>query len=220
MLSKYKYVLFDLDGTIIDSAHSIISASKYALNAMGKPVPSEEVLRKFVGPPLMDSFTGFIGMTIEEARQAVNAYRVYYNELGGIFDCTVYDGIESVFKSLKADGRVLAVATTKPERASVRILEHFGLTGYFDFIAGDTDEGTRSAKSDVIAYCLKGLGEPNKSEVIMIGDREHDIIGANKNDVDSIGVLYGCGTREELINAGANYIAVTPEDILEIGNEL
>lgn len=220
MLSKYKYVLFDLDGTIIDSAHSIISASKYALNAMGKPVPPEDVLRKFVGPPLMDSFTSFIGMTREEARQAVNAYRVFYNELGGIFDCTVYDGMEDVFKALKAEGRVLAVATTKPERASVRILEHFGLKKYFDVIAGDTEEGTRSAKSDVIAYCLKGLGMPEKANVVMVGDREHDIIGANKNNIDSVGVLYGCGTREELINAGANYIAVSPKNILEIGNEL
>lgn len=218
MDTKYKYILFDLDGTIIDSESSIISATKYALQKTDREIPPTDVLKKFVGPPLMDSFMGVIGMSEAAARKAVEEYRVYYNQLGGIFDCTVFDGIEDVFKSLHAQGKVLAVATTKPERASERILRHFGLDGYFAAVTGDTEEGTRSAKSAVIECCLSRLGNPDRSSVLMVGDREHDIIGARKNSVDSVGVLYGCGDIDELKRAGANYIAKTTADILAVGD--
>ncbi len=217
MTDKYKYVLFDLDGTIIDSGKSIIAATEYALDKMSKPVPELSVLRKFIGPPLIESFMRYTGMTHAEAERAMAEYRYYYNDMGGIFDCDVYDGVEEMLKELLAEGKTLAVATTKPITPSNRILEHFGLAEYFTFVAGDTDECTRSAKSDVIAYCLESLGSPNIEEVLMVGDREYDIIGANQNGMDSVGVLYGFGSEEELRSAGAGYIAESPKDVVNIG---
>ncbi len=217
MLKKYKYVLFDLDGTIIDSGKSIIAATEYALGKMSKPVPDIGVLRKFIGPPLIESFMRYTGMTHAEAERAMAEYRFYYNDMGGIFDCEVYSGVEEMFKALLAEGKTLAVATTKPITPSLRILEHFGLDKYFAFVAGDTDDCTRSAKSDVIAYCLESLGSPCHDEVVMVGDREYDIIGARQNGVDSVGVLYGFGSEEELRGAGATYIAERPRDVVNIG---
>ena len=133
----------------------------------------------------------------------------------GIFENTMFDGIPELLCEIKNSGRKIALATSKPEQYAVRILEHFGLTKYFDFVGAATMDETRSKKADVITYTLDNLGVNDKSKVIMIGDRHHDIDGANQNDIDSIGVLFGYGDRKELEEAGATYISETINDVIK-----
>ena len=133
----------------------------------------------------------------------------------GIYENEVYPGIENLLASLSEKGKKIILATSKPEPFAKEILRHFGLEKYFLFAAGSTMDETRTNKAEVIEYALSECGITDKSSVVMVGDREHDIIGANKNGIDSIGVLFGYGSREELENAGADYIAETVEDILK-----
>ena len=213
----YHYILFDLDGTITESAPGIVKSVRYALNKMKYEVRDEEELLRFIGPPLIDSMKKFYGMNDEQAEQAVVFYREYFSEKG-LFENSVYDGIEECLKQLKEKGKILAIATSKPEEYSVRIAEHFGFSNMFDNICGATMDKSRTRKADVIRYTLKTLGitDENKSSVLMVGDRRHDIIGAKENGLDSMGVLYGYGDRDEIEKAGATYIAETPGDISEI----
>lgn len=214
---KYQYILFDLDGTITESAPGIVNSVRYALNKMKYEVRDEKELLRFIGPPLIDSMKKFYGMNDEQAEQAVIFYREYFSEKG-LFENSVYDGIEECMQQLKEKGKILAIATSKPEEYSVRIAEHFGFANRFDKICGATMDKSRTEKADVIRYTLKTLGitDENKSSVLMVGDRRHDIIGAKENGLDSMGVLYGYGDRDELEEAGAVYIAESTKDISEI----
>lgn len=212
---KYKYILFDLDGTITDSAAGITNSVAYALKKLEAPVPPYSELLKFIGPPLLPAFSEFCGFDEEKAKKAVNFYREYYPEKG-IFECRLYDNIEPVLGSLSKSGAKLILATSKPEIFANRITEHFGLNKYFYYIAGATLDKSRSEKSQVISYALSACNITDKSSAVMVGDRYHDIMGAHENGIECIGVLYGFGSREELENSGADYIAQTPNDILKI----
>ncbi len=209
----YSTVLFDLDGTLTDPGQGITNSVAYSLKKFGIEVEDKKELYKFIGPPLHDSFKKYYGFSDEEAETAIAYYREYFRDTG-IFENEVYDGIENLLKKIKASGRKIILATSKPEEFAKRILVHFSLDQYFDFAAGATMDVSRSKKGDVIAYALKesGCGSEN---AVMVGDRMHDILGAKENGLDSIGVLFGYGDREELENAGANYIAETVEDILK-----
>lgn len=209
-MKKYTTILFDLDGTLTDSAEGIINCVKYALEKMDRPIPPQSVLIKFVGPPLYESFERFCGMTAEDAKEAVRIYRVRYADIG-LFENRVYDGVPEMLERLKAAGKTLAVATSKPEVFAERILEHFGLDGYFGFIGGASIGGTRNEKHEVILYTLENLGVTDRSSVLMVGDRMHDILGAHKTQLDCLAVLYGYGSREEFEEYGADYIAETAE---------
>ncbi|MBP3646701.1 MAG: HAD family hydrolase [Clostridia bacterium] len=209
----YEYVLFDLDGTLTDPGLGITNSVAYALKRWNIEVQDRKALYRFIGPPLQDSFQEYYGFSAEDAMRAVDVYREYFREKG-LFENEVYPGVEEMLKSLKAQGKTLIVATSKPEVFAIRILKHFQLDGYFTVIAGATMDSSRSRKGDVIAYALKEAGVTDLSKAVMIGDREHDIIGAKQNGLDSIGVLFGYGDREEMEKAGATYIAPTVEDIL------
>lgn len=211
----YKYILFDLDGTLTDSADGILNSVEYALNKMGVNNMSRQELFKFVGPPLHVSFSTFCGFDEEESERAVEYYREYFRDKG-IFENCVYDGVTELLSTLKTSGKKLVIATSKPEVFTLRILKHFDLIKYFDFVAGATLDGTRSAKADVISYALTGSNIVDKSEAIMVGDRNHDIIGAAQNGLKSIGVTYGYGGEEELKEAGADFLAATPGEILKL----
>lgn len=214
---KYQYILFDLDGTITESAPGILNSVRYALEKMGFSVIDEEELLQFIGPPLVDSMKKYYDMNEEQAEQAVVFYREYFSQKG-MFENSVYEGIEKSLKMLIESGKKLAIATSKPELYSVRIVEHFGLADKFEKICGASMDKSRNEKAGVIRYTLETLGIPDedKGSVLMVGDRRHDIIGAKQNGLDSMGVLYGYGNRNELEEAGADYIAESAMDVAKI----
>ncbi|MBP8314826.1 HAD family hydrolase, partial [Clostridium neonatale] len=212
MMNNFKYILFDLDGTITDSGEGITKAVQYALKHFGINVEDINELKKFVGPPLRDSYMKFYNFDEEKATEGIKVFREYYEEKG-MFENSLYDGIVDVLKALKKSGKELIVATSKPEVHAKKILEHFNVDKYFTIIAGADFEETRVKKGDVIKYALDNFRNTlndnevlNLSQVIMIGDREHDIIGAKENNIKAIGVLYGYGDVVELTQARASYI--------------
>ncbi|KXT63692.1 HAD family hydrolase [Streptococcus sp. DD04] len=213
----YQTFLFDLDGTLTNSELGVTNSVVYALAKCGIEVPDKKDLTVFIGPPLRDSFERFYGFSEEESLKAVGYYREYFSEKG-LYENEVYPEIPELLASLKQAGKQLIVATSKPEKFSIQILKHFGLYDYFDFVAGATMDGSRSRKSDVIQYALESMEITNLAETLMIGDREHDVLGAQAQKLDSIGVLYGFGNREELESASATYIAQEVGDIAKIIN--
>lgn len=211
----YNIILFDLDGTLTDPGEGITNSVAYALNKFGIQVADKTTLYNFIGPPLIDSFMKYYKMSYEDGLNAVEYYREYFG-VTGIFENRVFDGIPQLLSNIKKSGRKIALATSKPEQYATRILEHFGLSHFFDFIGGATMDETRSKKADVIKYVIDSLDIKDLSTVVMVGDRHHDIDGANQNGLDSIGVLFGYGDKEELETAGATYIAETVNDIIKL----
>lgn len=207
----YDIILFDLDGTLTESGIGITRSVAHSLRKFGIEESDQAKLDRFVGPPLIDSYMRYYGFSREQAVQAVEYYREYY-AVTGIFENRVYDGVEAMLKALKAAGKTCVLATSKPEHYAMQILDHFGLASYFDCVAGATMDEKRTHKADVIAYALEKNGKTGTA--VMVGDRKHDILGAKAHDLDSIGVLYGYGSREELETAGATYLAETAEEIL------
>lgn len=198
-----KYILFDLDGTLTDPMMGITKSVRYALNYYGIEVADLNDLLPFIGPPLRDSFQEFYGFDSKKADEAVVKYREYFST-EGIFDNKVYEGIEECLQALKDAGKVLLVATSKPEKFAKQIIEHFGLAKYFTFVGG-SEFNSREKKAEVIEYVLT-TNKIDQSEAIMVGDRKHDIIGAHENKIPCIGVLYGYGTKEELMTYNSDYI--------------
>lgn len=211
----YKTVLFDLDGTVTDPGLGITNSVMYSLEKFGIKAEDRTSLFKFIGPPLKESYAKYFHFSDEDIDRAVVYYREYYSEKG-IFENVLYDGIPETLDRIKSSGRQVILATSKPEPFAFKILEHFRIDRYFDFVAGSTMDETRVQKADVITYALESCGITDLSSAVMIGDREHDIYGAKKARLHSIGVLYGYGGREELQNAGATYIAERVEDILSL----
>ena len=207
-----EYVFFDLDGTLTDPGEGITNSVAYSLKKNGIAPPPREELYKFIGPPLIGSYMKYYGFDSVGARAMVEDYREYFRERG-IFENEVYEGIYDLLSSLKASGKKLVLATSKPEPFAKTILSHFELDKYFYFVAGALMDETRTKKGDVIRYALTCCGEPMRDNVIMVGDREHDILGAKENGLRSIGVLYGYGSRDELLRSGADLIAAKPCDI-------
>ena len=193
----YHTILFDLDGTLTDSGPGITNSVAYALKKWNIEEKDINVLRKFVGPPLDASFAKYYGFSKEKCVQAIQYYREYYLTKG-IYENQVYDGMEELLKWLRDTGRRAIVATSKPEPSAIHVLEYFHMDSYFDIIAGATMDGSRVEKSDVIRYALDRAGIRDLSGVVLVGDRENDIQGAKANGLDSIGVLYGYGSRGEL----------------------
>ena len=217
-----KYVLFDLDGTISDSAPGIVKSVSYALDKLGVKYESPEALRRFVGPPLREEFMKYCGFGLDEGNRAVDLYREYYT-VKGIYENSMYAGVPEMLESLCEKGYTLAVATSKPEKFARSILERYFCGGkksvseMFAFVGGSELNGDRTDKSEVIKYVMKNLGDDAVPEkCVMVGDREHDILGAKRNGMRSIGVLWGYGGKEELENAGAEAIVSAPEELAEM----
>lgn len=212
-MKSYDTFFFDLDGTIIDSSMGITNSVMYALKRFGIEETDRTSLYKFIGPPLTESFERFYGFDEEKAIEAVNVYREYYADKG-IFEIEVYEGIAETVKALKKAGKKVVVATSKPEIFARRIMEHIGLSEYFDYIAGMGMDGARNTKAEVIDYAIEACQLTEKEKILMIGDREHDVIGAKRIGIDCVGVLYGFGSQEEFEEAGATYIVEKATDVL------
>lgn len=207
-----KYLLFDLDGTLTDPKEGITKSVQYALKAYGIIEEDLDKLCPFIGPPLKDSYMEFYGFNEKDAQDGVYKYREYFS-VKGWMENKEYPGIDRMLDALKKSGKHLMVATSKPELFAVKILKHFGMDHYFDFIGGADMEETRVRKADVIRYVLEKNGIEHLEDVIMIGDRKHDVQGAKEAGVECVGVLYGYGDRTELESAGADYIAETVEEL-------
>ncbi len=214
-MSAYKYALFDLDGTLTDPGEGITRSVQYALAKFGIAVENRRELYCFIGPPLHESFEVCYGFSREDAMRAVDAYREYY-AVKGIFENEVYAGIHEALAELRARGVRIGLATSKPEIYAKQILKHFDLNGYFDAVAGSEMDGSRTKKAEVVERALVLLGAPDVRECIMIGDREHDVLGGAAHGMDTLGVTFGYGSEKELKNAGATHIAHTPAQIVEI----
>lgn len=211
-MKKYRYLLFDLDGTLTDPKIGITKSVAYALESFGIQVTDLDTLTSFIGPPLVDSFMEYYGFSREAALKACEKYRERFC-INGLYENSVYTGIEELLRELSSLGYQLILATSKPHVYAREILIHFHLESYFSFIAGSEIDGLRSKKGEVIAYALQECQISDPSQALMIGDRKHDIIGAKENHMDSMGVLYGYGDREEHIAAGADYIMENIEEM-------
>lgn len=207
-----QYCFFDLDGTITDPKIGITSSVAYALEKYGITVEDKDQLTTFIGPPLHESFRKYFGFSHMAAYDAVDKYREYY-KTQGIFENFLYDGMADLLKSLQNAGIKIVMATSKPEIFAQQIAEYFHIDSHFTCIAGSELDGTRVAKDEVIAYAMERIGIKDAAGTIMIGDRMHDIVGAKKNRMKSIGVLYGYGNRMELEDAGADYIVASVEEL-------
>ena len=209
-----KYVLFDLDGTLTDPALGITNGIIHMLEKTGREVPPREKLYYFIGPPLIPSFKSVFGMTDVEAQKALLYYREYFS-VTGLYENEPYEGIADALGRLKSDGFKLALATSKPEEFAEKILVRFGLREYFDIVGGATMDEKRSTKADVIGYVLGMLGA-DPADAVMVGDRMHDVEGAKKFGIPTVGVLWGYGSREEFENCGAEWIAGTMDEMVSI----
>ncbi|MBQ6781479.1 MAG: HAD family hydrolase [Treponema sp.] len=211
---KQNYFFFDLDGTLTESGPGIIHSVRYALRRWGIDEPDDTALYRFIGPPLVYSFSTFYGFSKDEAEKAMAVYREYY-AVHGIFENSVYKGIPQLLGALKEAGKHLCVATGKPEKFMFPILKHYDLLKYFDFCGGSDEAETHADKATVIRYVMDNCGS-KADDLVMIGDRHHDVDGAKANGVQSVGILYGYGSRSELETAGADYIAATVEDLQKL----
>lgn len=213
-----EYILFDLDGTVTNPQKGITNSVAYALEYFGIHTEDNITLNKYIGPPLRQSFMEFAGLSEEQSHIGMMKYREYYGPKG-IYENQVYEGIPELFEKLKSEGKKIILATSKPWIYAEMILEKFDLKKYFDFVSGSELNGVRTGKADVIKYAIEKYNIPINNAV-MIGDREHDIIGAKKNGLKTIGVLYGFGNKVELKSAGADYIAESVENIFDLIREL
>ncbi|MGI6002382.1 MAG: HAD hydrolase-like protein [Lachnospiraceae bacterium] len=212
----YDYILFDLDGTLTDPGEGITKSVQYSLHRMGIEKRAEE-LTSFIGPPLRDEYMRFCHMDEDQAERAVALYRERFNDIG-IFENKVIPGIPALLRSLRESGRRLAVATSKPEVYTLRILDRYDLHRYFDLVVGSYLDGTRESKPEVVAETLRqfGVDGGSRAQAVMIGDRSYDMEGARANGIDGIGVYFGYAQEGELEEAGAVRVARTVEELGEI----
>ncbi len=215
-MENYTYLFFDLDGTIIDSSEGVTRCFAYALKHYGIEVDDLSELYKVVGPPLKEAFMEFYGFSEEQSIEAVAKYRERYKDTG-IFECRVYDGIENLLRKLKQRGYKIILATSKPKIYAERILDKFGLSCYFDFVGGADIPRDISTKEQVLDYTVESLGINELSSVLMIGDRKYDLEGARYLGIDALGVLYGFGSLDELMEYPNIGIA---KSVCEIGDFL
>ncbi|MBE7120031.1 HAD family hydrolase [Bacillus cereus] len=211
----YTIFLFDLDGTLTDPKEGIINSVLYALEKMGIDEENIRVLDSFIGPPIQQSFAERYNMNEIEVERAVFYFREYLKQ-SGLLENKIYDGIPTLLQELKGDGNRLFVATSKPTVFAKQVIEHFQLTSFFEEIVGSNLDGTRIKKEEIIAHILQTNEELQKEEMVMIGDRKHDVIGANSNGIASIGVLYGYGNENELSDARVIHIVKDVEELQSV----
>lgn len=208
----FEYYFFDLDGTLTDPALGITNSFIYALNYFGIEIPSYEKLCSFIGPPLPLTFKNEFSFDDEKTALAVKKYREYFSTKG-LFENSVYEGIENILRKLYQNGKKIILATSKPEVFAIKILEHFDLAKYFEHICGCNLDESRSEKAEVIAYAIDLAKIKDKSKILMIGDRQHDVIGARKNGIKSCGILFGYGSKKELEESGADFILQSVQEL-------
>lgn len=214
-MDKYKVILFDLDGTLSDPKVGITKSVQYALQKMGFNETDMDKLECFIGPPLQVSFAEYYNFDKVQTQQAIDLYRERF-KVKGMFENELYSNIPLLLNSLKETGFILVVATSKPTVFAEQILEHFNIEKYFELIVGSNLDGTRASKTEVIQYILDKYNEYKLDDFIMIGDRKHDIMGANNTGIDSIGVTYGYGLFEELSHSNPTHIVENVNQLKDI----
>ena len=210
-MKKYKYLFFDLDGTLIDPLVGISYSASMALGHFGIYVTDKQELSKFVGPPLRETFTRCYGIPEDRADEALHEFRKYYSTFG-IFECDTYKHIPELLAALWKEGYRILLATSKPEVFAKKILEFHRIDVYFWDICGSNLDGTRERKEEVVEFAMS-VCRAHPDEVLMIGDRSYDVLGARAHGIDSVGVLWGYGTRQELEEAGAIGVYETVYDL-------
>src|SRR5690554_4428796 len=211
---RYRNIIFDLDGTIIDSEDGITKSVQYALQKFNIIVKDLKELVSFIGPPLKESFMDLYGFSEPQALQAIKYYMEYYAQYG-VFDNTLYPGIEELLKKLHSEGRLLYIATTKPTIYAEEILDKYGFGNLFCYICGANLDGTLTDKTEIIKTVLDRDGI-SRENTVMIGDRKHDIIGAYTNKIDSIAAGYGFGSEEELRSSNPTEFVKTVKSLYEV----
>ena len=215
---EYKYIAFDLDGTLTDPENGLIQGFIYAFKKLGLDYSDREALRKYIGPSLYKEWQADFGFTPDEANNAIEIFREYYN-IYGWWDNKIYDGVREMLETLKNAGKVIVLATSKPLDTAKKILELFDITQYFDFIGG-ADSIQLDQKWKVLEYALTNVGiskdSPKREECILVGDRCFDSEGAGICSIDSLGVSYGHGTLEELETSGFTYICHSTNEVTEL----
>lgn len=210
-----RYILFDLDGTLVNSKEGIFKSVYYALDSLGIEESEPEKLRRFIGPPLDYSFKTFYNLNDTGVKKAIEKYRERYTEKG-VYECKLYDGMTDAVKQLYQQGKIICLATSKPQIFAEQILDMFHLKEYFTVLVGASLDNRLSEKTDIIAEVLRQIPGVDKNEMIMIGDREHDIIGARENGLQSIGIQHGFAEEGEFEAAGADYIVKDTKELLAL----
>lgn len=211
----YDIIIFDMDGTLIDSVRGIVNCVQYSALKMGREQFDFEKLKFIPGTVLKESLSELYGYNSDEVDKAAEIWRERYRKKG-MYEMEVYKGIHEMLVGLKKKGKIICTATCKIQDFAFKILESEKLDQYFDYIGGVDFEYTRVNKSDVISHVLNEIGCKDKSRAILIGDRKYDVSGAKETGIDCLGVLYGYGDKEELELAGADYLVESVEEILEL----
>lgn len=219
-MTKYKYVLFDLDGTVSESAGGIRKSLEYAITSLKKPLPNLDDYTLYIGPPLIDTFKNICGFSDEDCQSGMVLYRDFYNEKGKYIN-KLYSGIENVLKILKDNGVKTAVCSSKYEKFAEEIISILGVSNYFDVVCGSSFDGSRKDKKDLIPYAVESFGGDflkDRDKTVMLGDTYFDARGARLCGVDFVGVEYGYGSKKQMEDEGAEVFAKTPEDIIRLLN--
>jgi phosphoglycolate phosphatase len=211
----YQYLLFDLDGTVTDSQEGILNSVRYSLSYFKMEIPDQKTLKKFIGPPLSKSLMDYYGFDAGKAAKAVQVYREYFSKKG-IYENKLYPGIRDLLKKLNSKGKTIILATAKPTYYAEKIIRYFEIDPFFKEIVGSNMDGTRMEKKEIIRHILDLHPNEPIRQFIMIGDRVHDIEGANFHGIDSIWVQYGYGDEEEITNVTPTYNAERIEDLYEL----
>lgn len=215
----YDVIAFDLDGTLTNPERGLVEGFVYAFTKLGVDYGTRESLKRFIGPPLIETWMPEFGFTYEEAEEAVLLFREYYN-IYGWWDNVIYPGIRELLERLRAGGKKIVLTTSKPEDTAEDVLRLFDIRKYFDFVGGASSHKTRERKSEVIDYVLDSIGVGSDAEkrkrCILIGDRVYDAVGAKECGIDSLGVLWGHGTADEIATSGFTYTAATTDEVVRI----
>lgn len=215
-MAYFDYVIFDFDGTVVDTGEGIIKSLQYSFSEMGREVPDMSELKKFIGPPIHYSYTTYYGVSEEQVGEYIRKYRERY-KVKGIYECHLYEGMTELLDSLKAKGIKIGIASSKPQHLIYSVSDYLGITDKFDAIVGvKIDDSNHSTKTGLVLEAMKQLGAADKTKVLMVGDRLYDIDGAKGAEVKSCGVLWGYGSEEEFREHGADYIVKSADEIVKI----
>ena len=215
-MAEFDYVIFDFDGTVVDTGEGIIKSLQYSFREMGREVPDMSDLKKFIGPPIHYSYTTYYGVSEDEVGEYIKKYRERY-KVKGIYECRLYEGMTELLDSLKAKGIKIGIASSKPQHLIYSVADYLGVTGKFDAIVGvKIDDSNHSTKTGLVLEAMRQLGATDKTKVLMVGDRCYDIDGAKGAGVKSCGVLWGYGNEAEFIEHGANYIVEKTDEVEKI----
>ncbi len=215
-MRKYNYVIFDFDGTVVDTGEGILKSLQYSFKEMGREVPDLNELKKFIGPPIHYSYTTYYGVSEDEVGMYIKKYRERYRAKG-IYECELYDGFPEILDTLHDNGIKIGIASSKPESLIYGVADFLGVTEKFDAIVGvQLDDSNHSSKTGLVLEAMKKLGAEDKEKVLMVGDRCYDIDGAAGAGVNSCGVLWGYGSKEEFREHNATHIVSDTDELFNL----